>query len=472
MMKNILLLLGMLLAINSVCANENTALCVEYANDPAHGGLCHRGRIQHLIDSVSANGGGVVHVKEGEYQLNGPLSLKSNVTLNLVHGAVLHFSGKPDDFLPVVKTRWEGTELLGRSAMIYTNGQENVAITGEGTIDANGGEMARWGMHAETKEFLENAHGTHGETVEMPDVRRLREMGGDNQVPVEERVFGEGTFLRPCAIEFYDCKNVRIEGIVLKNSPFWCIHPVYCENVIVKGVTIDSHFPNNDGCDPESSKNVLIEDCLFMTGDDAVAIKAGRDADGRRVGRPSENIVIRNCRFYSECNGLCIGSEMSGGVRNVLMENVEIGNVKNALLFKSNLDRGGFIRDVTVRNITIASVKGAVLRFETNYFGYRGGNYPAQYENFNISNVKAGIAEGYGIYFDGPANAKNGKTFGRNKSFAISNINVSDFTVEKATHAYYLYNTKNCRFTNCMVGGMSIPLHPAESKERQSCDVW
>ena len=430
--------------------------------------------LQSRIDSVSAAGGGRVELEQREYVLNGSLRLKSGVELHVPQGAVLRFSGEPDDFLPVVPTRWEGTELMGRSAMIYTNGQHDVSITGGGIIDACGGKMARWGMAPEQLEreagggkdsaaWQEITHGTHGETIEMPDVRRLREMGSPSEGeprPVSERVFGKGTFLRPCAIEFYDCKNVRLEGFTLKNSPFWCIHPVYCDSVTVRGVTIDSHYPNNDGCDPESSSNVLIEDCLFRTGDDAVAIKSGRDADGWRVGRPSENITIRNCRFYSECNGLCIGSEMSGGVRNVRMENVEIGKVKNALLFKSNLDRGGYIRDVVVKNITIEGVHGAVLRFETNYFGYRGGNSPAQYENFHIAGVKAGKAEGYGIYYDG------------NEQCPIRNVTVEDFHVESATHPYYLYHTQNCTFTGCTVGGVAVPEHPEESKERQSCDVW
>lgn len=431
--------------------------------------------LQARIDSVSAAGGGRVALERREYLLRGSLRLKSGVELHVPEGAVLRFSGEPDDFLPVVPTRWEGTELMGRSAMIYTNGQHDVSITGGGIIDANGGKMARWGMAPEVTDdgkdakdegsagWQEITHGTHGETIEMPDVRRLREMGSPTTgepTPVEQRIFGQGTFLRPCAIEFYDCKNVHLEGFTLRNSPFWCIHPVYCDSVTVRGVTIDSHFPNNDGCDPESSSNVLIEDCLFRTGDDAVAIKSGRDADGWRVGRPSENITIRNCRFFSECNGLCIGSEMSGGVRNVRMENVEIGKVKNALLFKSNLDRGGYIKDVEVRNITIAGVHGAVLRFETNYFGYRGGNSPSQYENFHITGVKAGKAEGYGIYYDG------------NKQCPIRNVTVEDFHVESATHPYYLYNTQNCIFKGCTVGGVAVPEHPEESKERQSCDVW
>ena len=433
--------------------------------------------LQHAVDNLSAKGGGTLTVQAGTYNLHGTLHLKSRVRLHLNRGALLKFSGVADDYLPVVQTRWEGTDLMGRSAMIYANGACDVAITGEGVIDAQGGkEMARWGMKPETNDFEENTHGTHGETIEMPDVRRLRALG---DVEGSERIFGKDTHLRPCAVEFYGCSRILVEGITLKDSPFWCIHPVYCDNVTVRSVTIDSHFPNNDGCDPESSRNVLIENCLFRTGDDAVAIKAGRDADGRRVGRPSEDIVIRHCRFFSECNGLCIGSEMSGGVRNVLMYDVEIGNVKNALLFKSNLDRGGYISNVFVDSISIASVRGAVLRFETNYFGYRGGNYPAQYEHFAISRVKAGKAEGYGVYFDGPGvpyRTMDGdvavSASERNSAYAIRDIKVSDFHVASATHPYYLFNTSDCHFVHCTIGGKVLPCSPTESLVRQSCDVW
>lgn len=428
--------------------------------------------LQKEIDKMSEKGGGRIVVWPGVYYLCGPLVMKSNVELHLKANAILKFSGAARHFLPVVRTRWEGTDLMGRSAMIYANGAENIAITGVGIIDGRAGrEMSAWGMKPETEEFEENVHGTHGETLEMPDVMRLRQMGDDG-VPVEQRVFADSTKLRPCMVEFFNCKKVLVEGITVKNSPFWCIHPVYSENVTVRNVTIDSYFPNNDGCDPESSRNVLIENCNFYCGDDAVAIKSGRDADGRKVGIPSENIVIRNCEFRSKCNGLCIGSEMSGGVKNVVMYNVKIGRVKNALLFKSNLDRGGYIKDVVVDSIDISSASGALLRFETNYFGYRGGNYPAQYENFRISNVKAGDADAYAIYFDGPGVAKDGEVSGKNTDYAIRNVTVENFTARYALHTWYLYNTDNCRFINCKVGERVVPESPKENPNRVSCDVW
>lgn len=404
--------------------------------------LLSLGILQQAIDSCSLQGGGTVVVEEGLYFLDGPLILKSDVNLHLKEGAYLKFSGKPSDFLPVVLTRWEGTELYGHSPMVYAYHANNIAITGKGTIDAQGGlEFAGWSE------------------IEADDRDRLREMG-DKLTPVNERVFGEGTVLRPTCVEPFGCSRILIEGITIKNSPFWTIHPVYCDNVIVRDVTIDSHYPNNDGCDPESTSNVLIENCTFRTGDDAIAIKAGRDTDGRHIGRPSRNIVIRNCKFYSECNGLCIGSEMSGGVSDVYMSNIEIGTVKNALYFKSNKDRGGYIRDVYVDSITIERTKGAILRFETNYFGFRGGNHEALYEDFVIKNVEAGVSDNYAFFMDG------------NKSRKIDNITVENFHIEKAKFPYYLQNVKDISFINTTVNGIEIPLHPEEAPEPVTLDVY
>ncbi|MBP6474935.1 MAG: beta-xylosidase, partial [Phocaeicola sp.] len=243
-------------------------------------------------------------------------------------------------------------------------------------------------------------------------------------------------------------------------SPFWTIHPVYCDNVIVRSITIDSHYPNNDGCDPESTSNVLIEECIFRTGDDAIAIKAGRDADGREIGRPSKNIVIRNCLFQSECNGLCIGSEMSGGVENIYMDNIQIGTVKNALYFKSNRDRGGYIRNIQVSNITIERSKGAVLRFETNYFGFRGGRHTSQYENFRINNVKAGCSDHYAIFIDGY------------EEKPIKNIEIEHFHVQKAPHPYYLRCVENICLKATFVNGQNLPEYPKKQKERVILDVY
>jgi polygalacturonase len=398
--------------------------------------------LQAAIDSCSASGGGRVTVGKGMYALNGNIVLKSNVDLHLDEGACLLFSGKSEDFLPVVQTRWEGTELYGHSPMIYARHADNIAITGKGTIDAQGGiEFAAWADR------------------EAPDRDRLREMG-DRLTPVQERIFGEGTILRPSCIQFFGCSRIMVEDVTIKNSPFWTIHPVYCDNVIVCGVTIDSHYPNNDGCDPESTSNVLIENCIFRTGDDAIAIKSGRDTDGRNIGRASKNIVIRNCLFHSECNGLCIGSEISGGVENVYMDNIRIGVVKNALYFKSNRDRGGYIRNVWVSNIDIERSRGAILRFETNYFGFRGGRNASQYEHFHICNVCAGTSDNYAVFMDGYEDKP------------IKDIKINNFHVKKAAFPYYFKCTGNIRLENAFVNGRKLPETPEEQKERITLDVY
>ena len=200
--------------------------------------------LQQMIDRCSELGGGTVELVAGKYEMDGAIVMKSGVCLYLRDGATLVFSPNPDAYLPVVATRWEGTELYGRSSMIYAYGAHDIIIRGEGnaTINASGQEMARWGMPIGKEEFEENIHGTHGETPERSDVERLRQMG-DDLTPVEQRVFGKGTKLRPCAIEMNNCQRILIEGIRLENSPFWCIHPLYCEDVTVRGVTIDSQFP-------------------------------------------------------------------------------------------------------------------------------------------------------------------------------------------------------------------------------------
>ncbi|MDR3119406.1 MAG: family 43 glycosylhydrolase [Mediterranea sp.] len=409
--------------------------------DAGHETLSRR-LLQQAIDSCSLAGGGRVTVGKGTYPLNGNIILKSNVNLHLEEGACLLFSGKPDDFLPVVPTRWEGTELYGHSPMIYAYHADNIAITGKGTIDAQGGlAFAAWAAE------------------EAPDRDRLREMGG-KLTPVHERIFGKGTVLRPSCIQPLGCSRVLIEGITVKNSPFWTIHPLYCDNVIVRGVTIDSHYPNNDGCDPESTSNVLIENCIFRTGDDAIAIKAGRDADGRAIGRASRNIVIRHCLFESECNGLCIGSEMSGGVENVYMEHIRIGTVKNAIYFKSNRDRGGYIRNIQVNHIFVERSKGAILRFEANYFGYRGGNHAAQYEQFKIRNVRANLSDNYAVFMDGY------------EEKPIKDILIEGFHVKQAAHPFYLKSTRNILLKNVSVNGKPLPAHPEEHKERVTLDVY
>jgi polygalacturonase len=334
--------------------------------------------IRKAIEACNRAGGGRVVVPAGVF-MTGAVHLKSNVNLHVSAGATLKFFNDPARYLPAVYTRWEGTELMNYSPFIYAFEQQNIAVTGTGTLDGGASDENwwRWARRQGSQPAPASA-----------DVRRLREMGNSN-VPVRERVFGEGHYLRPPFIEPYRCRNVLIEGVTIINSPFWEVHPTLSQNVTVRGLNIRSHGPNNDGCDPESSKDVLIEDCVFDTGDDCIAIKSGRDDDGRRVGVASENIVVRNCTMKDGHGGVVIGSEISGDCRNVFVEDCKMDspNLDRALRFKSNAIRGGVLENVFMRNVEVGRVAEAVLTIDLLYDTGDKGPYKPVVRNVHIENV-------------------------------------------------------------------------------------
>lgn len=382
--------------------------------------------LKKAIDKCNVEGGGNVVIPSGIYLMKGPIHLKSHVNLHLEEGSTIKFSSDPQDYLPVVFTRWEGTECFNYSPFIYAFGVTDIAITGKGTIDGNAKDsFAKWKPEQNKDQLL------------------LRKMGNDS-IPLNERVFGKGHWLRPVMIQPYACKNILIDGVKIIDSPFWEINPVLCYNVTVRNVKITSHNLNNDGCDPEGSVNVLIENCEFNTGDDAIAIKAGRDQDGWRVGQATENVVIRNCVFNSKANGLCIGSEMSGGVRNIYMENIKVGVANSAIYFKSNLDRGGFIENIRVRNVTVQRAIQKFIAFVTNYHGYRGNHYPPVFNNFTIENVTCKEADDYAIFAEGVKDSK------------LENIVLKNVTVEKAKIPSHIKFTENFKAINVIINGKKL----------------
>lgn len=338
--------------------------------------------LAEAIQACHEAGGGRVVVPAGDY-LTGPIHLLSNVNLHLEKGATLRFKTDPEAYLPQVFTRWEGVELYNFSPLIYAFEQENIAITGEGTLDGQASNENWWFWKGQTG---------HGWSEGMPNQAsardRLFEMARQG-VPVEERVFGLGDRLRPPFIQPYRCRNVLIEGVTILRSPMWEVNPVLCENVIVRGLTIRSHGPNNDGCNPESSRDVLIEDCFFDTGDDCIAIKSGRNEDGRRVGVPSENIIIRNCTMRDGHGGVVIGSEISGGARNIFVENCRMDspNLDRAIRIKTNSRRGGLIDGVYVRNVEIGEVAEAVLKVNFYYEEGAGHGFNPIVRNIVLENV-------------------------------------------------------------------------------------
>jgi polygalacturonase len=326
--------------------------------------------IAKAIKACGEARGGRVVVPAGEF-FTGPIHLVSNVNLHLNKDAVLKFSTDPKAYLPVVFTRFEGTELYNYSPLIFALDQQNVAVTGEGTLDGQA-EQSNWWAMKKSKE----------------DRAKLVKMAADN-VPVEQRKFWPDSSLRPSFIEFSKCKNVLIEGVKIRRSPMWEIHPLLCTNVTVRGVDIDCHGANNDGCDPECCKDVLIENCIFDTGDDCIAIKSGRNNDGRRIGVPSENIIIRNCKMRDGHAGVAIGSEISGDCSNVFVENCEMSspNLDCALRLKSNAVRGGVIQNIFMRNVNVGVVKDSVLQINFLYEEGAKGDYKPVAKNVVMDNV-------------------------------------------------------------------------------------
>ena len=396
-----------------------------------------REAINAAITRCSDEGGGRVVLPVGKVFCKGSVNIKSNVNLHIPEGCELVFSSNPLDYLPEELTVWEGTQMYNYASFLRADHCNNIAITGKGVINGN----ARNGFAR-----MRPQRSAQQDT--------LRQMGID-LVPVRERFFGARSIMPPNMIEPFGCKNVLIEDITIHDSPYWVIHPLFCDNVTVRGVTIDSWNLNNDGCDPEYSTNVLIENCVFHTGDDAIAIKAGRDQDAWRIGQKTAGIIIRNCEFSSRCNGLCIGSEMAAGVENVYMYDVHVGSCHSAIYFKSNPDRGGFIRNVWVDGIAIDSVRTAFIRFENNYHGGRGGFHPTRFENFRISNIRGGKSKECGFYAIGV------------EGYPIRNIALENITFEDCKTAYTLVNTEDISFDHVSINGQVLPRVPDDTEASQ-----
>jgi polygalacturonase len=336
---------------------------------------------KRAIEELSKQGGGRLIVPEGVF-LTGPIHLKSNIELH-VKGTI-KFIPDPERYLPVVLTRFEGIELYNYSPLVYALDCKNVAITGSGVLDGSADNEHWWPWKGKKdfgwKEGLPN---------QQEDVKKLKEMA-ERGTPVEERVFGKGHYLRPSFVQFYRCRNVLVEDVKIINSPMWCVHPVLSENVIIRNIEISSTGPNNDGIDPESCKYMLIEKCRFDTGDDSVVIKSGRDADGRRIGVPSEYILVRDNLVISQAShgGLVIGSEMSGGVRNVVARNNVYMNVERALRLKTNSRRGGYMENIFFIDNVAVNVSEEVIRINLRYDNEEGEYLPVVRSVF-VKNLKA-----------------------------------------------------------------------------------
>ncbi len=394
-----------------------------------------RPAIQAAVDALARAGGGRVEVPAGQWFSDGPIRLASRIELHLQAGAHLRFSGTAASYLPVVKTRWEGTEVWTYSPMIFTDGAEDVAITGTGKLDGQG-----------ERNFLP------WRQKQKPDQNRLRQMGIDG-VPVDDRVFGEGHWLRPHFVQFRDCRRVLIDGPTFVDSPFWVNHLLYCDQVTVRNIRVVSHHINSDGVDVDSSSNVLIERSEFDVGDDGVAIKSGRDQDGWRVARPSRNVIIRDCRYLGQTGGaMAIGSEMSGGVTDVFVDGYRMAEAHHALYFKANLDRGGKIERVHIRRIRVGAAD-SLLIFTNDYHSYRGGDFPARFENVTVDDVHCDTAR-VGLSIVGHARAP------------VRNVTLRKLTIGSAEVPMQVSHAEGLVFEDVSINGAAVAAPPATGAAR------
>ncbi|MDO4296636.1 MAG: glycoside hydrolase family 28 protein [bacterium] len=302
--------------------------------------------LQERIDACEE--GGVVRIPAGVWK-SGPLHLKSHMTLRLEAGCHILFSDRFFDYLPPVFTRWEGVECYNYSPLIYARDCEDITIEGEGMLDGNGAAWWPW------------------KKKQQQAADRLI-WAQSRQIPVKDRMFGtERDALRPSFLQFLNCKNITVKDITLVNGPQWTLHPVYCKQVHISGVTIRTAGPNTDGCNPDSCEDVLIEDCCFETGDDCIAINSGLNEDGWRVNRPCKNVEIRNCRFLGGHAAIAIGSGMSGGIDEIRVHDCVIEHAERGIRVKSMRGRGGYVRNLHFEHIKMGEVEREAIQISMNY---------------------------------------------------------------------------------------------------------
>jgi len=366
--------------------------------------------------------GGRLTVPPGVFTVNGPIHFTDHVNLHLAKGAKIRFGDNPENYLPMVLTSWEGTMLYNYSPLIYARDKRDISITGEGVIDGEGhSSWAQW-------KAIENA----GKQLS----RDLNHQGTD----VEKRNFGEGHYLRPQLLQFLNCKNILLEGVRFEDSPFWCVHMLRSKNITIRGISYHAHNKNNDGIDLEYASDVLIEEVEFDNADDNIAIKAGRDDEGRGNAKmPSQDILIRNNRFKG-LHALVIGSEMSAGVQRVFVQdNKASGYLKRGIYFKTNSDRGGYIRDIHISGLDLLEVEDCLF-MTANYHGEGDGSYPSKISDISILDVTCLNASNTGIVIEGFNTSK------------VENVFLENINIQNAKNGLTLTQTKNVQFSEVVIG--------------------
>lgn len=311
--------------------------------------------IERAITSATKAGGGTIYFPAGKY-LTGPIHLKSNITLFIDAGAELHFSDNFDDYLPMVPSRWEGIDVMNFSPLIYAYKAVNISIRGRGIIDGHGKKW--WDYHHKLydknkpRSKWQEEFAKHNKEVILPDEPAMIKRG----------------FLRPPFFQPMFCNNVQVEGITIRNSPFWTVNPEFCENVTITGITINNPTsPNTDGINPESCKYVHISNCHISVGDDCITIKSGKDGAGRKMAAAAENYTITNCTMLSGHGGVVIGSEMSGDVKKISISNCIFDGTERGIRIKTARGRGGVVEEIRVDNIIMKNIRDQAIVLDMQY---------------------------------------------------------------------------------------------------------
>ena len=404
--------------------------------------------IQKAIDTCSKKGGGKVIIPAGEKFLTGAITLKDGVNLVVEEGATLEFVFQPELY-PIVETSWEGLECFNLSPCIYAFKAKDIAITGKGTIDGGGSNDTWWPWNGNPRFGWKE--GMISQRIESRP-RLLK--NGEDGIPMynekgertPERVFGPQDGLRPQLVSFNKCEGILLEDVTLLRSPFWVIHPLHSTDITVRRVKMINDGPNGDGCDPECCDRVLIEDCYFNTGDDCIAIKSGRNRDGRERNMPSKNIIIRNCEMKNGHGGVVIGSEISGGCQNVFAHDcvMDSPELERVLRIKTNSCRGGIIENINMRNVKVGVCKESVLKINLDYEPKEiccRGYYPTV-RNVYMENVTSESSQ-YGV-----------QIIGLDEDTYVYDITVKDCKFNGVKDGNFMSGkTRNINFENLFING-------------------
>jgi DNA sulfur modification protein DndE len=344
----------------------------------ADGVTTNTSAIQQAIDACSQKGGGVVLIPRGHWR-TGPLEMRSNVNLHVATGALVQFSNQRADF-KLIKTNWEGLDAVRNQPLIYGKNLENVAITGRGILDGAGEawHMVQKGrsLESEWKQLVASG-GVLNEKQDRwyPSAQSLKgttmkEAGVLTEEKKNIQDFEDiKDYLRPDFLVLDGCKRLLLEGVTFQNSPAWTVHPMMSQDIIIRNVNVlnGPYTPNTDALDLESCKNGVVEGCTFSAGDDAICIKSGRNEQGRKRAMPTENFIIRNCTVYRGHGGFVIGSEMSGGARNIYASNLTFIGTDIGIRFKTTRGRGGVVEDIFLENIDMKDIPGEAILFDMYY---------------------------------------------------------------------------------------------------------